>query len=402
MAALISCLYFNFMMKLKKYSLSMLLIGLEIMGWSQNQVNLINNGANLVIATGTNLYVTGNLTHQNKGRIINNGILKIKGHFVQKTNATYIDSVNASLSFEGNSLQLLSSDTKTPMKISNLIVNNQSALILLTHVVLKKELNLFPNSKLRLYDYNLILDSNITYRQIGSTNYIVTDGDGSVQQKIGSNSTFFYVGNSTYNPIEFFNTGITDTFGIRVLDKVPNNYITIAGTPYGSVKRVWEVNRKLKQRAFAAMDVYWSEKEETTDFDRNKCILNFYETITSPVPIISPAMRISNLWRTSNDNIQLLGNINYFWVEALSSNFSKYPIDGLKVQPNPADNYITLSTSADNIGKLYSISNMSGNIVKTGKITETNQQIDVSDLPAGIYFLNIGAIGTTRTKFTKL
>jgi hypothetical protein len=346
----------------------------------------------------------GDLTHQNKGQIVNNGVLKLRSHFIQNTGAIYIDSINGSLSFEGNNtLQMFDADSKTPVSVSNLSVSNQDELTLATDLVIRKGLNLFPNTKLRLNDYNILLDSNIVYHQIGSTNYIKTNGWGTVQQILASKPRFFHIGNSSYNPVQFLNTGITDTFSIRVMDGAPQSFNSLSSSPYGVVKRVWQVHRKLNHFLPAVMEVYWSESEEGDYFDRKKSVLSFTSTLNSFTPTIaSPAVRVNDFWKTINDELEIKGMTDYFWVEEAKVDYPNNATGTLSAQPNPADTYINLSVSAEDVGKEYSISNMSGNVVQIGKIVSKEQQIDTSNLPAGIYYINIGAIGTTRTKFVKL
>ena len=69
--------------------------------------------------------------------------------------------------------------------------------------------------------------------------------------------------------------------------------------------------------------------------------------------------------------------------------------DGFRVYPNPADYLITISgVQADK----FRITNMLGQTLMTGCIDNENQQIDVSVLSPGVYFININ--GTTA-KFVK-
>lgn len=68
---------------------------------------------------------------------------------------------------------------------------------------------------------------------------------------------------------------------------------------------------------------------------------------------------------------------------------------GILVYPNPTDGNITI-TSTD--GTDYRISNLLGQTVQSGRFDGAYQQVDVSSLPGGIYFITVG--GTT-TKFMK-
>jgi hypothetical protein len=72
----------------------------------------------------------------------------------------------------------------------------------------------------------------------------------------------------------------------------------------------------------------------------------------------------------------------------------------LTVYPNPTDGVLFVQTvHAPSLpAETYSITNLMGQTLMTGQITAETQQIDVSDLPKGMYFITVGE--TTR-KFVK-
>jgi hypothetical protein len=59
----------------------------------------------------------------------------------------------------------------------------------------------------------------------------------------------------------------------------------------------------------------------------------------------------------------------------------------LKVYPNPVENILHVET--DKTGMDYQLLNINGQTVSNGKLENMNQEINFSDLPAGIYFLKI-------------
>ena len=70
-------------------------------------------------------------------------------------------------------------------------------------------------------------------------------------------------------------------------------------------------------------------------------------------------------------------------------------VDGINVYPNPTNGTITIS--GNQTGE-YQIANIMGQTLMTGRIDTEKQQINVSALPAGVYFININ--GKTM-KFVK-
>ena len=61
--------------------------------------------------------------------------------------------------------------------------------------------------------------------------------------------------------------------------------------------------------------------------------------------------------------------------------------DGFGVYPNPTDGLIYIETSQDASLKEYRITNLLGQTLMSGTVTD--QTIDVSALPNGMYFLTI-------------
>ncbi|MFM2394843.1 MAG: hypothetical protein RLZZ546_2826 [Bacteroidota bacterium] len=76
----------------------------------------------------------------------------------------------------------------------------------------------------------------------------------------------------------------------------------------------------------------------------------------------------------------------------------KYPSELLiesVVYPNPASQYIHILSPEGSTFQLY---NANGQILKEGKITMPNQQLEISDLMNGVYFLKLGNLDKVTTK----
>lgn len=63
---------------------------------------------------------------------------------------------------------------------------------------------------------------------------------------------------------------------------------------------------------------------------------------------------------------------------------------GISIYPNPAVNVITINNINFSGTTLYTIASVTGQIVLQGEITTASQRIDISNLEASLYFLNIG------------
>ncbi len=65
---------------------------------------------------------------------------------------------------------------------------------------------------------------------------------------------------------------------------------------------------------------------------------------------------------------------------------------GFRVSPNPAREFVTLTLGEGLSSKEYRIVDMMGQTLMTGTIQGNSQQIDVSSLPAGMYFITVGEV----------
>ena len=63
----------------------------------------------------------------------------------------------------------------------------------------------------------------------------------------------------------------------------------------------------------------------------------------------------------------------------------------LVVYPNPTNGILFVRTHAVRPYEEYRITNITGQTVLSGNITAETQQIDVSGLPEGMYFISIGS-----------
>jgi hypothetical protein len=63
--------------------------------------------------------------------------------------------------------------------------------------------------------------------------------------------------------------------------------------------------------------------------------------------------------------------------------------------PNPASDYITIQTVP---GANYTLTNIQGQVVKEGKLSDTTSSIDVTDIQSGSYFIRLSNNGKVRTE----
>ena len=77
------------------------------------------------------------------------------------------------------------------------------------------------------------------------------------------------------------------------------------------------------------------------------------------------------------------------------------PENNFVVYPNPASDYVTVKTNAVDIGASYFVRDQLGRIVSAGKLAAEISAIDIHELPAGIYFLEITGEDQRLVKIVK-
>ena len=82
-----------------------------------------------------------------------------------------------------------------------------------------------------------------------------------------------------------------------------------------------------------------------------------------------------------DSTITLNLSISYSGISELDENINIYP--------NPTNGNITLEVSSELVGKRYSIRDFSGRTIRDGKITSTQEQIDLQNVARGAYYLSI-------------
>jgi hypothetical protein len=82
------------------------------------------------------------------------------------------------------------------------------------------------------------------------------------------------------------------------------------------------------------------------------------------------------------------GKFEYFDIVSITSEVA-VATTNIDVYPNPSNGIFTVSTNSDDI-KSYSILDSSGRIVTNGTLNSFENNIDISNMPKGVYFLKVG------------
>ncbi len=207
----------------------------------------IGSGSTLTLnATSGDLYVAGNWS--NSGTLTPN---------------------NKAVFFNGTVAQTLTGATIFDW----LLLNNANGLTLNNNVTVNNTLTL-TNGKITLGTNNLTING---ISGEGTSTYVVTNSTGQLKRIVGASAIAFPVGNSTYNPITFNNSGTSDTYGVRVVDGA----LTTGATNTKTVSRSWVTTEAVAGNSNLSVVAQYNSGEENSGFlAATNPYLGFYDGAT--------------------------------------------------------------------------------------------------------------------------
>jgi hypothetical protein len=187
-------------------------------------------------------------------------------------NGTFICGTGT-VNFVGSGNHFIQGDN--PTTFYNVVVNkplngsNKSVLKLNTQAYITGQLTLTAG----LFDISTF-DINMDGRTINggsSASYVQTTSTGRLQRDVASSSRLFPVGRGSYNPATLTNSGTSDKYSIRVIDRLTNiGTQADNGTQSDSavVKRTWMIDENVIGGSNVTLRLDWNElNEHQTRFD---------------------------------------------------------------------------------------------------------------------------------------
>ena len=188
---------------------------------------------------------------------------------------------NTPSNWNAGSLPLSSDNTiipasQNPQITGNAFANNLtvSSPINLTSGNLNVAGNLNLGSSLTLNNNNLnLIASNSQITNGNSTNYIVTNGTGTVNvQNLNAarGAVSLPIGTANqYNPIKISNSGTPDTFSARVSEGIAN-------APGGAVNATWDISEGTPGGSNATISLGWNASQQNGTFNPNNATVGHY------------------------------------------------------------------------------------------------------------------------------
>ncbi len=264
----------------------------------QAQAQLLNQGGNITITNGATLEATESIS--NDGSIVNFGTLRTAKDLVSSValsgNGTYqigrdwydtgmFVAGNSTINFYGTS----NSYMNEPNGVYKIRLNKTGGdpnLYLFNNLYVNNNLNLFsPNNHVVLNNYNLFIQPGATTTGVNTSKYFVTNGLGEVWFQVPTGATqVFNVGAdlASYNQMTLKNNGVSETYGIRVLDHCYFNPISPTGYySTDAVDAVWQVTEYTAGGMNVNLNALWRNTDHLANFNKKWCALSRYTGIST-------------------------------------------------------------------------------------------------------------------------
>lgn len=207
-------------------------------------VLLYNDGATVKVQAGATLYVEGGIQNTATGTIDNDGVIEVKGNFINA--GTWEPSQPNTLKFSGN----VNSDvTPGSAQFQTVVIQKDATynVNLLGNMTVNTNLdfNSTGASKLVCNNFDLKIGSSGTVTGYDADEYVVTGGTGMMQKSVTANGSFtFPVGDdlTDYSPITSTYTG--SAYSSATL-RVKANDVTHPNKPSDAtdfISRYWDVD----------------------------------------------------------------------------------------------------------------------------------------------------------------
>ncbi len=386
--------------------------GAELSGSNDlNNVTVMMDQGSSSVSMDGDATITGELDLEQGMLDLNSYNLEVQGDLNGTTDGTLSGNANSELTI--NTSSALSSSIRfndNQNMLSKLMLNVGSG----NNVELGSDLQIaselmINEGMLMTGDHDLSFEATAMLNGNDTNNYIVTNGDGTVNIMINSNDSATYpVGtNASYSPATIMNnSNDTVNYTLNVMNGVMAQ--GTSGSDISDVQsvvdRTWLVNTKGQATVNMDLKLEWTSDIEVNNFDRNNCYISHYiggnwDSIASA----SAYATAQGTFAIQRDSIQSLSPFavqddNVTGKEEL---VTKNP--NVEVYPNPVNDELTIENTAKPEFDKVEVYSATGQLMKDHQIDASAiKSINVAGLEEGVYFLRlVGSEKTAATRFIK-
>jgi hypothetical protein len=376
--------------------------GFEISGSGLSNVTVNMASSANAVTLNSNLTIAGMLNLNNGSLNLNAHNLHLNGTFSSTANGTF--QGNASSSIKINNTASAFGDTINfaagQSTLDSLSINTMaSGWVWLGTNLSLANLTLMSGGVM-LTNGDLTINSTGAIIGYDSVKYVGTSGSGSLVMNVNLASPYvvFPVGTgSDYSPASLqLVSGTAGMFHVNVANGVWSGGTsgTNMATTLSVVNRTWFIVEPTQTGSLNAnLQVTWTASEEMNGFDRAHAYISHYTSSAWDATSLSSATLVGGSFYQMTR-----ANLTSFSPFAVADNNSSLGIEkisnssniGLSIYPNPATGIANINLTDVN-AQSVEIYNEIGSKVYSTEITDKNTQpsIDVSYLPAGVYYIKV-------------
>jgi hypothetical protein len=105
--------------------------------------------------------------------------------------------------------------------------------------------------------------------------------------------------------------------------------------------------------------------------------------------IVHWAFPFESVYDPAQRDVMMSSIIDYFFGSSVSTNISEKEKENFEVYPNPTSGIFTVKISEKEINQIITVSDLAGKVIITEQITDSDQIIDISKFPAGMYLVKL-------------
>ena len=246
-------------------------------GLYANAQYLLNNGADIIITSGSYLTIDGDFTNELDGTIDNSGNISISGDWTNnQTSGNLLLSTSGTVSFLGSSNHDIGGTAAT--YFNKLDLNNDATVIGPAGISVSSDFTM-NNSYLTIGNHSLIMQTGASFIGAGSSGYVITNGTGKVVQFVDASDKIFPIGSSSnYAPVTLNNIGTSDFFWVRAFPDVLTNGLTGITVPEINhcVNMTWDISENVPGGSNLSVTAFWGAGIEGASFDRTHAGMGHY------------------------------------------------------------------------------------------------------------------------------
>ncbi|HMG16038.1 MAG TPA: T9SS type A sorting domain-containing protein [Saprospiraceae bacterium] len=385
--------------------------GAELIGLGLNNVlvNVQDSASKVVLST--NMSLTGTLNLMNGTLSLNGHDLRIEGHIGINDNGTLSSSGVSNLIINtkespGGSLKFIQGEDI----LNNLAVEIKDGgkLIMDSNINIDGLLE-FKAGKLDIGNNRVKLASAASISGASLSSYIITGANGNLSMNVktaGGNKVLFPIGTSAYYaPAQFSLSPNSNNLRLN-LNVRPDVWQNVnSGIDLSIVQPLVDFTWNLSSDTAISninltSDLMWPVNAEVNGFNRKKAYESSYQSNKWDKITSSGSIALGNgLYTITRDNITNLSSLTVFDENAITPVNNLIEYSNVIVYPNPVTSTLYIKNKIELIanGKAE-IFNLSGELLKTYHLVNSNEAISVLELIPGTYLLKITVNGTSEVK----